>query len=91
MASAAYITDGPAHIDRHAQGFLHLGAGGAELDKRVHVEADTAVAAGGDADRQGDQLLGLGVEGTALVAARASVEKPCMVSGCPDAALSSRR
>jgi hypothetical protein len=55
-----------AHVDRHAERLQHLLARHAELDQRVHVKADAAVAAGGDADGQRNQLLGLGVERAGL-------------------------
>src|SRR6516225_9779977 len=53
-----------AHIDGHAEGFLHLLTGGTEPDERFHVKADTAVAARCNRDRKRDQFFGLPVQGT---------------------------
>jgi len=48
-----------AHIDRHAERLAHFRAAGAEARQGLGVKAQAAVAMGGDAESQGDQLLGL--------------------------------
>jgi len=51
-----------AHVEAHAERLLEFGAGGAEPHQRLGMKADAAVAAGGDGDGHGDELLGLAVE-----------------------------
>jgi hypothetical protein len=45
-----------------AECFLDFGVGGAEADQRLDVEADASIAVSGHAEREGDELFGLGVE-----------------------------
>ena len=55
-----------AHVDGHAQRFHHFFLAGAMLHRRLGVERDAIVAAGGDSDGECDQFLGLGIEGARL-------------------------
>src|SRR6266540_4318062 len=51
-----------AHVNGHAECFLDLGFGRAELRKRLHMKADAGIAMRGDAERKRDQLLRLALE-----------------------------
>lgn len=51
-----------AHVDRDADRLEYLSAIRAVAQRGLGMEPDAAVAAPGDADRERDQLLGLGIE-----------------------------
>ena len=52
-----------AHIGCDADGLDDLVAAGAVPDRGFGVKADAAIATASDPDRQGDEFLGLGIEG----------------------------
>src|SRR6516165_6899302 len=51
-----------AHIHRHTERLFHLLARGSEPHQSLGMKADAALTARGDAERQGDQLLGFFIE-----------------------------